>query len=46
MGFKMKKKKKEEKGDKWEFFESGFDLIEPIYLLIRWGVRVIIKILH
>lgn len=44
MGFKMKEKKKKKKGERWEFIDLGFELIEPIYLLIRWGVRVIIKI--
>lgn len=46
MEFKMKQKKRKRKGDTWDFFELAFDLIEPLYLLIRWGVRAIVKILN
>lgn len=40
----MKLKKKRKKNKHWDFIDILFDLVEPIYLLIRWIIRLAIKI--
>ncbi|WP_285858596.1 hypothetical protein [Neobacillus niacini] len=41
----MKLKKKRKKNKSWDLIDIGFDLVEPIYLLVRWMVRIFIKVL-
>ncbi|GIN66664.1 hypothetical protein OZL92_01725 [Bacillus sonorensis] len=40
-----KKKKNKQSDDKWDFF-SFVDLIEPLFYLLRWAVRGIVKIIN
>jgi hypothetical protein len=43
---KLKRKKTKKDNHKWEIFEVILDLIEPVYLLIRFVVRFIAKIVN
>lgn len=39
------KKKRKQKHDKWDFFHFS-DLIEPLFYLLRWAFKGIIKIIN
>ncbi|WP_180953695.1 hypothetical protein [Bacillus sp. T33-2] len=43
---KMQKKRNKKNDDKWDIFELAFDIIEPLFLLLRFIARVIAKIVH
>ncbi|MFT8323020.1 MAG: hypothetical protein ABF649_19310 [Bacillus sp. (in: firmicutes)] len=46
MRFTPKKKKKETRNQKWEVLDFAFDLLEPLYLLMRFVIRSIVKIIN
>jgi hypothetical protein len=43
---KWKKKREKQKSGKWEIVELVLDCLEPLFLLVRFIIRFIIKIVQ
>ncbi|WP_445506230.1 hypothetical protein [Niallia sp. 03190] len=46
MRFKPKKKKDKAREQKWELIDIGFNLLEPLYLFVRFIIRSIVKMIN
>jgi hypothetical protein len=43
---KLRKKRRKNDDDKWDLLDLFLELIEPIFLLVRFIIRIIVKIVH